>query len=188
MNKSLCLYFALSPFHIRPSSHCFCHCCSGWSPHWSEIPENQSGCPWQWPRKRKLVEVGRKVNILVHFIHLYIQYCTLQTDSYCRHTHTHTPTCDGVEYFFGKRGIHWVAMASNANPSSTPTYTNIISRALQEKKCTVWKEYRNVSVSYKNILLRNKVLGWCKKSVKIYIFLRYFTEGTEFLHFVAQII
>lgn len=53
------------------------------------------------------------------------------TNSRNRHTSL-TATCDGVEYFFGKGGIHRVAMTSNRNhPSShTPSYAEVISRAL----------------------------------------------------------
>lgn len=66
------------------------------------------------------------------------------------HTRTpHTATCDGVEYFFAKGGIHGVAMAGNRNHASSHSYsyTEVISRALigvQTVERTYLKEnYKN---------------------------------------------
>lgn len=60
----------------------------------------------------------------------------------CRHLsrqlHINMPhifTCDGVQYFFGKGGIHRVAMARDRNYgcSHSSAYTQVISRALVKK-------------------------------------------------------
>ena len=74
---------------------------------------------------------GVSVNVLIHTF-FYIDARNRYTAA--RKHIKHAATCDGVEDFFGKGGVHGVAMASNRNhPSSQPpTHTEVISGSLVE--------------------------------------------------------
>lgn len=111
------LYSSLfSPSHIRPSSHCSCHCCSGWSPHWSENHESRPGYTSQLPRMRTLVDWGgvgrggRRVNHQSPHSHIFnMDVKSRQTATQKHNTHSylwwswvllwkrrHLPSCRGV--------------------------------------------------------------------------------------------
>lgn len=80
----------------------------------------------------------------------------------------HSATCDRVEHFFGKGGVHGVSMASN---SPSPTHADVISRALWGEE---WGRHRKG-----NIYLQYLILSW-KCSISHNDFCKHKTKFTKF--------
>ena len=78
---------------------------------------------------------GVSVIVMSSFTRFYIDSADAPLQNHTYHTSV-TITCDGVEYFFGKGGVHRVAMASDWNRPSChyPPDTEVISRALVRQK------------------------------------------------------